>query len=168
MRTKAQAKKEVFLAGLMEMRGKILEAAASLSSAQQDEIFLGVWSVKDLLAHLIGWDVTNREAVSAVLASQLPAFYAYHDKDWRSYNAQLVPRYKQEDFATLLAVAAASHHQLTTSLQTILTEEFDKDHGIRFRGYKVTLTRLLQAEMKDETVHYSQIEAFMEQSSQGV
>lgn len=168
MSAKTQAGKETLLVGLVETRGKILEAAASLAPVQQDEVFLGVWSVKDLLAPLIGWDVTNLEAVKAILAGQLPAFYAYHDKDWRSYNAELVARYKQENFPALLAAAAASHHQLITSLQTIPAEEFDKDRGIRFRGYKVTLTRLLQAEMKDETVHYSQIEAIMEQSSQGV
>ena len=58
---KTQARKETLLAGRVETRGKILEAAASLAPVQQDEVFLGVWSVKDWLAHLIGWDITNLE-----------------------------------------------------------------------------------------------------------
>lgn len=117
--------KEALLAGLIETRGKILGAAASLTLAQQDEVFLGVWSVKDLLAHLIGWDATNLESASAVLVNQLPAFYVHRDKDWRSYNARLVGQYKQEDFAAL--VAAASHHRLIDFLQAIPTEELDRD-----------------------------------------
>ena len=40
-------------------RRKILDAASSPSPEQQDEVFLGIWSVKDPLAHLAGWDVTN-------------------------------------------------------------------------------------------------------------
>ena len=44
---------------LIETRRKILDAASSLSLEQQDEVLLGIWSVKDLLAHPAGWDVTN-------------------------------------------------------------------------------------------------------------
>ena len=44
---------------LIETRRKILDAASSPSPEQQDEVFLGIWSVKDLLAHLAGWNVTN-------------------------------------------------------------------------------------------------------------
>ena len=64
----AQAKKEGILADLVETREKILDAASSLSPADQDRVFLGVWSVKDLLAHLVGWDFANLEAAQAILA----------------------------------------------------------------------------------------------------
>jgi len=40
-------------------RRKILDAASAPSPEQRDEVFLGIWSVKDLLAHLAGWNVTN-------------------------------------------------------------------------------------------------------------
>lgn len=43
----------------METRRNSLDAASSPSPERQDEVFLGIWSVKDLLAHLAGWDVTN-------------------------------------------------------------------------------------------------------------
>ncbi len=165
MYSKAQARKGSLIAGLTEIRGKILEAAISLSPPQQDEVFLGIWSVKDLLAHLIGWDFTNLEAAKAILSGQLPAFYAHHDKDWRTYNAQLVARYKQEDFTALVKAVADAHHQLIEFLKTISAGEFDKDRGIRFRGYKVTIARLLRAELEDEKIHHSQIEAFQQQNS---
>jgi hypothetical protein len=112
------------------------------------------------LAHLIGWDFTNLEAAKAVLAGQLSAFYAHHDKDWRTYNAELVKRYNREAFAGLLTAAGESHHQLIDFLKTIPDEAFNKDFGVRFRGYKVTIARLLQAEMEDEIVHQQQLEAF--------
>jgi hypothetical protein len=166
MSAKAQAQKEALIAGLVEIRRKILETAVSLSPTQQDEIFLGVWSVKDLLAHLIGWDFTNLEAAKAILSGQLPVFYDHYDKNWQSYNARLVIRYKQENFTELLTAVADAHRQLIDFLATIPGQEFDKDRGIRFRGYKLTITRLLQAEMEDEKVHHGQIKRFKHENHQ--
>lgn len=95
--------KEQIITELIETRRQILEAASALTPAQQDQVFLGTWSVKDLLAHLVGWDYTNREAVQAILRGKLPAFYSRYDHDWQSYNTHLVARYRREDWAELLA-----------------------------------------------------------------
>jgi hypothetical protein len=154
----AQAKKEGIIADLVEARGKILDAASSLSPADQDRVFLGVWSVKDLLAHLVGWDFANLEAAQAILAGQLPGFYAHYDRDWRTYNARLVAEYKREDFADLRASVEDSHQKLIGFLETIPAEEFDRDRGVRFKGYKVTIARTLEAELEDEREHHRQIE----------
>ena len=61
----AQAKKDALIANLVEARKNILNAASALPARQRDEIFLGSWSVKDLLAHLIGWDYTNHRPHSS-------------------------------------------------------------------------------------------------------
>ena len=55
----AQAKKDALIANLVEARKNIQNVASALPAKQRDEISLGSWSVKDLLAHLIGWDHTN-------------------------------------------------------------------------------------------------------------
>jgi len=154
----AQAKKQKIIAELVEARGKILDAVSSLSPADQDRVFLGVWSVKDLLAHLVGWDFANLEAAKAILAGQLPGFYAHYDRDWRTYNARLVAEYKREDLADLLASVEDSHQKLIGFLETIHAEEFDRDRGMRFKGYKVTIARTLEAELEDEREHHRQIE----------
>jgi len=133
---KAQAKKDKIISGLVETRGKILDAASSLSAAEQDEVFLGVWSVKDLLAHLVGWDFTSLEAAKAILAGKIPSFYSYHDRDW-----------------------------LVDFLEAIPAEEFDKDRGVRFKGYKVTIARLLQVEIDDEKTHLTQVEGFRDRNN---
>jgi len=159
---KAQAKKDKIISGLVETRGKILDAASSLSAAEQDEVFLGVWSVKDLLAHLVGWDFTSLEAAKAILAGKIPSFYSYHDRDWETYNARLVAEYKRDDFANLLSSVEDSHHKLIDFLTTIPAEELGRDRGVRFKGYKVTIARTLQAEIDDEKTHHAQIKEFGE------
>lgn len=161
MRATAAAKKEKILSDLVETRRKILDVVSSLPPAAQDEIFLGVWSIKDLLAHLVGWDLANLAAAHAVLAGQLPDFYAYYDRDWKTYNARLVAEHKGDNFADLYASVEEAHQQLVEFLKAVPAAEFDKDKGVRFRGYKVTIARLLQVEISDEKTHHTQIKEFI-------
>jgi uncharacterized damage-inducible protein DinB len=159
---KAQARKDEIVTALTTARRKILDAAHALPPEKQDEVFLGVWSVKDLLAHLIGWDYTNMEAVKSILEGELPEFYAHQDRDWQSYNSMLVERHKREDFAELLYAVEASQRALMIFLEAVPAEEFDKDHAVRFKRYKVTIAHLLEAEAEDEEEHYKQIKEFAE------
>ena len=163
MNIKAQAKKEQLLAGLQETRSSILKETAVLSAKKQDVIFLGIWSVKDLLAHLAGWDYTNLNATKAVLAGKLPSFYGHHSRDWQTYNAMLVAKYKRDSFKELLALVGNSQRELIEFLQSLMPESFGKDFGVRFRGFKVTIQRLLEAEIKDEQVHCQQIKDFFKE-----
>jgi hypothetical protein len=59
MRKTSDGKKQELLDELRDARSSLLSQAARLSLEQQDAIFLGTWSAKELLAHLIGWDFTN-------------------------------------------------------------------------------------------------------------
>jgi hypothetical protein len=157
---KAQRKKDELIADLIETRRKIMDITSSFSATEQDEVFLGIWSIKDLLAHLIGWLEANRKAVKAIRAGKLPDFYAYKDRDWQTYNARLVRKYKRDSLAELMSTLQVSHQKLMDSVRIIPAEELEQDYGVRFNGYKVTIARLLAAELKDEKVHYTQIEMF--------
>lgn len=165
MATQSQIlRKEQVVSSLVETRQKLLTEISSLPNEQSDQVFLGIWSVKDLLAHLIGWDFANLEAVKSVQDGQVPTFYEHHDRDWQTYNAMLVEKYKKNSVGELLTRAKTSHEKLIKLLQTIPPENFNKDFGARFHGYKVTVQRLLEAEMKDEQTHLQQIIDFFGKS----
>jgi hypothetical protein len=152
--------KQELIFALLETRTAILQEASQLSPAAQNTVFLGVWSVVDLIAHLVGWDFTNLAAAKDIQAGKLPEFYAHYDKDWKTYNAELVAKYKRDDFEELLALARDSQGQLIAYLESVPAEAFEKDFGMRSgRNYKVTIARLLQAEWKDEQEHLEQIRA---------
>lgn len=155
--------KSQLLDGLEWARSDLLVEVSSLLPEKRIELFLGAWNAYDLVAHLIGWDFTNIQAAQDILTDQLPQFYAHHDRDWQTYNAKLVREYAQGNWDDLLAAAADSHRQLMSFLREIPAEEFDHDRGIRFRGWKVTIGRLLQAEAEDEATHTQQVAAFKEQ-----
>ena len=149
------------LEALTAAREKILSAAAALPFEKQDQVFLGIWGMKDLLAHLIGWDYANLEAAQAVLAERLPAFYAHYDKDWRKYNALLVGKYRKDNWGEQILLVKNSRQDLLSHLSTVSAPDFVRYTGVRFHGWRVTIERLLRAETSDEEKHYEQIAAFV-------
>ena len=165
MSTKSQIlRKDTILSALVEVRQNILSKASTLSETEQNQVFLSIWTVKDLLAHLIGWDHTNLDAIQSVLSGELPSFYQHRDHDWQTYNARLVKTYKKSSFKELLASMSVSQERLVEFLETIPPGHFSKDFGVRFRGYKVTVQRLLEAETRDEQIHLQQITDFFKKA----
>ncbi len=49
-------RQQKLIIGLKAARRMVLDAVAMLPDERLDEVFLGDWSVKDLIAHLVGWD----------------------------------------------------------------------------------------------------------------
>jgi hypothetical protein len=155
-RTSADFKAEL-LYGLKAVRESILGEALALPPGASERIFLGTWSVMDLLAHLAGWDYANLQAAHDILDGLLPEFYEQHDRDWQTYNAALVTKYKQPGLKGQIELVRQAQKQLMDELQTISAEDLKRDTGVRARGIKVTIARLLQAELEDETTHFEQI-----------
>ncbi len=156
-----ELRRDALIAQLGAARKRIIETAGRVSPQLEDEIFLGEWTVGDLIAHLIGWDYTYIAAIEDLLGGQRPAFYALYDADWAGLNWQFVRQYGEGSLAELLESARQSHRQLLDFLQTIPTGEFEQDHGVRHDGAPVTITGLLQAEVKDEKVHYQQLQEWL-------
>lgn len=162
MSAKSENIKQKLLSSVLETRTALLHAASQLSLEAQDTAFLGIWSVKDLIAHLIGWDYANLAAAKDIQAGKLPEFYAQYDKDWKTFNTESVVKYKRDDFEELLALARDSLGQLIAYLESLPAEVFEKDFGVRTgSNYRVTIARLLQAELKDGQEHLKQIREFV-------
>lgn len=152
--------KDDLLFGLKAVRESILVEALKLPADAQNKIFLGTWTVMDLLAHLAGWDKANLQAAKDILDSLLPEFYEHHDHDWKLYNAMLVAIYKKPNLKDQVELARQTQKQLLDFLQTLPAEDFKHDTGVRFKGIKVTIARLLQAELDDEKTHFEQVFEF--------
>jgi hypothetical protein len=160
MRSTADDKKQELLSGFIEGRRNLLALSAQIPFEAQDQVFLGIWSMRDLLAHLIGWDHSNLEAIQMVSEHRLPAFYEHIDKDWRSYNARLVSLYKKGTLPDLIKAAQVSQGALLDRITPIPAKDLFHDYGVRFRRYKITIARLIKADTKDVKAHLEQIKEF--------
>jgi hypothetical protein len=161
MKRAPEAKKQQLITDLTDARHEVLAAATALRPQDQDAVFLGTWSAHDIVAHLVGWDHANREAIGAIRAGQLPAFYAQYDRDWRTFNAGLVAEHKQETLEQTVALAGRSHDVLLATLAAIPAEDVSRDYGVRSSGRRrVTIAMLLTVEARDERKHARQIRDF--------
>jgi len=166
MNTKAQEKRGWLIREMQKVRSELLNEVAALSRKERDTVFLGIWTVKDMLAHLAGWDHANLDAAKSVLRGELPAFYGYKDRDWQTYNATLVKKYKSNNFRELRATVRRSQKKLVDYVQTVPPEDFNRDFGVRYRRYKVTIQRLLEADIKDVKLHHQQVIDFFSKKRQ--
>ncbi|MHB8194439.1 MAG: DinB family protein [Bellilinea sp.] len=157
MSSLAEIKKKALLAEMVSTRQDILAAAAEIPAVLRFESFVGHWNVMDLLAHMTGWDDANRQAVDAVRSGQLPAFYQYAERNWVTFNDKLVAEYRSNDLDALSAGVRETQRQLIAVLEAVPADDFDRDFKVRFRKYKVTISRLLRAELQDEKQHLTQI-----------
>ena len=157
MNTRAQNKKEEIISEMQRIRSELLTEVAALSRKERDTVFLGIWSVRDMLAHLAGWDFANTDAAKNIIAGKLPSFYKHHDHDWQTYNAMLIKKYRRNTFREIRTILNKSQKKLVESLKAIPPEYFNRDFGVRFRGYKVTIQRLIEADIKDVQIHHQQI-----------
>ena len=156
-------RKAELIARLKDVRKRILTQASVLDPEKREEIYLGTWSVREMLAHLAGWDETNIKAADEILEEGLPSFYEFSGKNWASYNAMLVEEYSIDDYEELISLVQKTHTELVDKVEDISADEVWKDRGIRARGWKVTIGRLLEAELRDEEEHHSQLRAFIEE-----
>lgn len=166
MRKTIEEHKRQLIDGLIIARQEVLSAVESLPPELYDRVFLGIWNVKDILAHLIGWDVTNLQAIQQILAGQYPTFFQYYDTDWHSYNAQLLQNYKVEPFSDLLEWLNNSHRELIGYLESLPANNIVNGKAHKERGRSTSIRNLLIAEAKDERKHGSEIRVFnLQQSS---
>jgi len=157
--------KRQLIDGLIIARQEVLSAIESLPPELYDRVFLGTWNVKDILAHLIGWDITNLQAIQQILAGQYPTFFLYYDTDWHSYNAQLLQFYKVEPFSDLLERLNNSHKELIGYLESLPANDIVNGKAHKERGRSTSIRNLLITEAKDERKHGDEIRMFNLQQS---
>lgn len=153
-------RKEQIISALVDVRRSLLDCARGFSEEEARRTFRGEWSVLDLLAHLTGWDHANEEAIGAVVTGRMPRFYKFKDPDWKGYNAVLVRKYRLETLPAQIGQAAFSHALLIEELGSVAPEDIDRDSGLRYKGWKITVRRLMEAEGKDEAVHLEQLREY--------
>ena len=160
MRKSASDHKDALLADLAAARENLLAVIRELPPHCLDEPCIGFWTVKDLIAHLVGWDITNLQAVKEILAEQRPSFFQHYDPDWQSYNARLVETYRREPLEALISEVGVSHVQLLSFLQSLPADVVIRGKSPKEQGRPVTIRNLLRAEAADERKHCQQVQTF--------
>lgn len=154
------SKKDV-LSKLQVTRKKLVILLFSVPENRWNEVFLGKWSLRDVVAHLIGWDIENAKSVNEVLSGQLPSCFKNWDDNWASYNDLLVDRYKKGEKKELLSELDRVHGIYMKVFDNISEEIFSKDIGLRWQNYIITPSVNAEYEAQDEELHTKQIQDWL-------
>ncbi len=156
-----EGKRQALLLESESVRAAILAKAREVRRQDWDTAFLARWSVEDLLAHLQGWDWINLGAFREVLIGQLPTFYVLYDREWTTLNRHLVAECKDGGLPGLVQAARESHARLMAAARSLEAGDLDRDFGVRARGVRVTIERLLRWVLADEKTHLAQLQEFV-------
>ena len=119
----------------------------------------------DLLAHLIGWDYANLEAISALEAGDTPPFYVHQDAGWGTYNKALVERYGSADWQALRSAIDTSGRAVEARLRALPAEDLTRQHHLTGRSRPATIAGILRAAIRDEQEHLDQLRAYAASTS---
>ena len=140
-------------------RASLIAAVESVPPQLRDVPFVGNWDVRDVVAHTVGWDYTNVEALPDFAAGRLPAFFERYDPDWAAVNADLVARYRLEDWDALMGSLREAQNAFVAALSTF--SDAALDNAVSWHGRRVSLRGMLRAISRDESEHVRQTETFL-------
>jgi DinB superfamily len=157
--TRTQLELQALIAEFNRVRGELIDAVLSVPPERRNEPFVGTWDVKDVIAHTVGWDYTNIEALPDFRAGRLPAFFARYDADWATINAGLVARYRIEDWEALMTSLRDSQRAFIHAMRALRDTDLD---NVAFWGRRrITLRGMMRAVSRDESEHVAQVRAFI-------
>jgi len=140
---------------LAEARTELLSAIEGLSDTEMTTLpVAGVWTIKDILAHIGGWAAWDLAGIRLILVGERPDFSAIQDVD--TFNAQLVAERSDWSLDQILA----EMRDTQAALQELLAGMPDEDlfRSGRFQGpYWDNLAEWLQVAWEHEQEHAAQM-----------
>jgi len=148
---------------LVSARARLLAAIEGLSETEMTTLPIsGVWTLRQVLAHIDGWAVWDLEAIRAIQQGSSPDLSAIQDVD--VFNNCLVAQRKEWSVDRILA----EMQETLTAMQELVRSMSDQhlfDAG-PFRGpYWENLAEWLQVAWEHEEEHAAQIQAWRGQRS---
>ena len=159
MNTDTKLQIESLLAEFNRVRDALIAAVSSVPPALRDDPFVGAWDVTDVIAHTVGWDYTNVEALPDFRTGRLPAFFARYDPDWAAINAALIARYRVEDWDALIAALRQSGALFVQAMRGLT--DADLDTTASWGKRHVSLGGMMRAVSRDESQHVTQVLEFV-------
>ena len=154
-KTRTQVELEALVAEFTRVRAELLYAVAMVPSHLRNEPFVGDWDVKDVVAHTVGWDYTNVEALPDFRDGRLPAFFVRYDDDWAAINADLIARHRLEDWDALIESLLESGQAFVNAMRLLC--DADLDNVTLWGERRISLRGMMRAVSRDESEHVTQV-----------
>jgi len=138
-----------------------VENFATGVSTLSEESFLtklSGWAPRDVVAHLIGWNLHIVKGSEQIQRGELPFYDIDPGENYSKINAALVRRYDSTDRQLLLDQLHATAHELREFLESLDAEVWARDFGVRHGDSQVTIRDTIDELIEDYDHHRRQIE----------
>jgi len=124
MTAASDAKDELLLAAAREYKA-FHEALHGLNEEQTAEVWLGTWSVKEIVAHISGWHREMQPALDRLARGErpIPDGVSYDDVD--AWNARFAAGAKDHEVAGLLLELDRSHEDFIKAADRVPAERWE-------------------------------------------
>jgi DinB family protein len=116
------------------------------------------WTPRDVVAHLIGWNLYVREGCDLLRAGKTPAYLNDREHDYRHVNAASVERFASRDKRTLLGELEDSFRALEQYLVELDFATWGADTGVRLNSQPITIRNSIRAFARDYDNHRHRLE----------
>ncbi|OLE36566.1 MAG: hypothetical protein AUG00_10345 [Candidatus Rokubacteria bacterium 13_1_20CM_2_70_7] len=148
------AKDELLNAGAREHKA-FHEALRGLNEEQMTEVWLGTWSVKDIVAHMSGWHREMGAALERIARGERPVPEGVRYDDVDAWNAGFAAAARDAKVADVLLEFDKSHASFMHVAATVSAERYQpgktaykivdlnsahhyKEHGDQIRAWRTT------------------------------
>jgi len=135
-----------------------LEASVVALDQESFRAQLNGWSPRDIVAHLIGWNRLVIGGSRQIQLGELPSYDIDPGENYSKVNETLVQQYSATDREQLLEELHAAARDLQVFLESLDTEVWASDFGVRHGGSKVTICETIDELIEDYDHHRRQIE----------
>ena len=140
-------------------RQTLLKAIDGLSHREMTEVPLSYgWTVKDILAHVAGWDYRSLQILPLIVQDQAANVPGV---DVELYNRQSIQAWQDKSLAEILAEIKATHRQILEFIANLDHKEIDRRHD---RNGRVITIRsyVLNIMVEHERQHAAEISLWRE------
>jgi uncharacterized protein (TIGR03083 family) len=117
------------------------EAVDGLDDEQMTRVWLGEWSVKDIVAHVLGWEREMTGALQRLARGERPTPEGVDYSDVNEWNHRFARKMTQIDPRTVLAAWRQAHMNYLRAAKAVPDDRF----GLQEDGRPKTVNRLLEA-----------------------
>jgi hypothetical protein len=146
-------------------RMELLLAQLSVAEINQPGA-VGVWSVKDVLAHIAFWERYAVSTIQSAARGEAPELGA--DDETERINASVVAQYYQRSLATVIADWQQAREELLDALENLSDAELNDPDRFPWSEGRSLLDRIAGNSFDHEQEHIEQIQAWMRSATSDV
>src|SRR5436309_7185711 len=139
-------------------RMELLLAQLSVAEINQPGA-VGVWSVKDVLAHIAFWERYAANIVQAAARGETPDLVA--DDETERRNASVVAQYYQRSLAAVIADWQQAREDLLEEIACLEDEDLNDPNRFHWSAGQTLLDHIADSSFGHEQEHIAQIRAWM-------